>query len=341
MDRPDSSSTPGTNDPWTNGPVVKKHAKEPDWERKLITDIATSAIKEQRRARRWGIFFKLLFFAYITFIGVVIWQGQASDMVTSSKRHTALINIEGTITNGTDGTNANTIIESLQAAYKSKGTVGIIINVNSPGGSPVQSGLVYDEIKRQKALYPDIPVYAVIGEVCASGCYYIIAASDRIYADKASLVGSIGVRMDGFGFVDAMKLLGVERRLLTAGENKAFLDPFSPLREDEKAHAESLLKSIHQQFIDVVKEGRGDKIAHSQNDLFSGLIWTGEQGMEKGLIDDLGSVRYVAREIIKEKHIIDFTQQDDLLQKLTQRISTEIPKIFKSLLSEQQSINLQ
>lgn len=261
-------------------------------------------------------------------------------MESGRATHTALIKIDGVISGSPEDTSARQLIRSLRDAYKNKGTTGIILEINSPGGSPVQSGQIYDEIKRLRGLHPDIPVHSVIGDICASGGYYVAVASDSIYVDKASLVGSIGVRMDGFGFVNTMKLLGVERRLLTAGENKAFLDPFSPLKENEENHAKALLQGIHQQFIDVVKEGRGNRLKGRDDELFNGLIWTGAQSIENGLADAFGSVDYVAREVIKEEHLIDFTQKEDLLQRLTQRISTSISATLKSILLETESVSL-
>ncbi len=335
-----SNMPPGEKDPWVSNPKIQKQ-KSPNWEQKLIVELATSALKEQRRGRRWSIFFKALFFAYITFIGFYLWQGYAPQMESGSARHTALIKIGGVISSSPGDASAQQVTQSLRDAYKSKGTAGIILEINSPGGSPVQAGQIYDEIKRLKALYPEVPVHAVIGDICASGGYYVAVASDNIYVDKASLVGSIGVRMDGFGFVNTMKLLGVERRLLTAGKNKAFLDPFSPLKENEQNHARALLQDIHQQFIDVVKEGRGSRLKGEDDELFNGLIWTGIQSIENGLTDAIGSVDYVAREIIKEDNIIDFTHKEDLLQRLTQRVGTSISGMLKSILLESSSVSLQ
>ena len=334
-----SNMPPGEKDPWVSNPKIQKQ-KGQNWEQKLIVELATSALKEQRRGRRWSIFFKVLFFAYITFIGFYLWQGFAPQMESGSARHTALIKIGGVISSSPGDASAQQVTQSLRDAYKSRGTAGIILEINSPGGSPVQAGQIYDEIKRLKALHPEIPVHAVIGDICASGGYYVAVASDNIYVDKASLVGSIGVRMDGFGFVNTMKLLGVERRLLTAGKNKAFLDQFSPLKADEQNHARALLQDIHQQFIDVVKEGRGSRLKGEDGELFNGLIWTGTQSIENGLTDAIGSVDYVAREIIKEDNIIDFTQNEDLLQRLTQRVGTSISGMLKSILLESSSVSL-
>ena len=334
-----SNIPPGGKDPWVSSPRIPKQ-KATNWEQNLIVELATSALKEQRKSRRWSIFFKILFFAYITFIGFHLWQGYAPEIDDGSTTHTALIKISGVISSSPEDTNARQVIQSLRDAYKSKGTAGIILEINSPGGSPVQAGQIYDEIKRLRVMHPEIPIHSVIGDICASGGYYVAVASDNIYVDKASLVGSIGVRMDGFGFVDTMKLVGVERRLLTAGENKAFLDPFSPLKESERGHARTLLQSIHQQFIDVVKEGRGEKLKGRDDELFNGLIWTGAQSIDNGLTDAIGSVDYVAREIIKEARLVDFTQKEDLLQRLTQRVGTSISGALKAVLLESSSINL-
>ena len=285
------------------------------WERGLIEKLATAALREQRRARLWGIFFKLLTFAYITVIILLAidWKG-AGDV---SGKHTALVEVSGIIAPGTDAS-AERVTVALQAAFKDKNTQGVVVRINSPGGSPVQAQNIYEEMRRLRKVHPTIPLYAVIEDLCASGGYYVAAAADRIYVGKSSIVGSIGVRMDGFGVTGLMEKLGVERRLLTAGENKGFLDPFLPVDERQKQHAQTLLEDIHQQFIAVVREGRGKRLKETP-DMFSGLIWTGQKSLELGLADAYGSLDYVAREVIKAENIVDYTQKENLAEKFARR----------------------
>src|SRR5258707_11764619 len=271
--------------------------------------LAGAALKEQRRARRWGIFFKLLGFAYLTFLLLLVLDWRRQDGFTSGK-HTALVDVVGVIDPKGDAS-ADRITESLQNAFKNKNTQGVIVRINSPGGRPVQAAIIYDEIRRLRAIYPNIPMYAVVEDICASGGYYIAAAADKIYVDKASIVGSIGVIMDGWGFTGTMEKLGVERRALVSGENKAFLDPFSPVDEKQKRHAQSMLDDIHKQFIDVVKKGRGKRLKES-SDLFSGLLWTGARSVELGLSDGFGRVDFVPREVIKAGDIVHFTPRENL-----------------------------
>ena len=228
--------------------------------------------------------------------------------------------------------NADSVVTGLRKAFKSKQTIGVILRINSPGGSPVQSGYIADEINRLRGLHPDIPVYAVLSDICASGGYYIAANADEIYADKATLVGSIGVVMNGFGFVEAMQDLGVERRLLTAGENKGFLDPFSPLKKDETDHVRTLLSTMHNQFINVVKQGRGDRLKDDPK-LFSGLLWTGEQGIELGLVDGLGSSSYVARELLGVDHVVDYTHKEPYFDQLFGRFGASVGNTLVSAFS--------
>lgn len=304
--------------------------KNENWERETLNKLALSAVTEQRRARRWGIFFKLLMFGYLFLIFFTFMAEKQGETSLKLGDHTALVEIQGVIADNAQA-NADTIITGLRAAFKDSRTQGVIIRINSPGGSPVQAGYVNDEIGRLREEYPDIPVYAVITDVCASGGYYIAVAADEIYADKASIVGSIGVLMDGFGFVGAMEKLGVERRLMTSGESKGFLDPFSPQKEEDVKHIKGMLTNIHQQFIDVVKKGRGDRLKYNDR-LFSGLIWTGEQGIELGLVDALGSASYVAREVIGEEDIKDFTVRPDYFQRFTDRFGTAMAKFISSQL---------
>jgi protease-4 len=291
-------------------------ATDTTWERQAIEKVALAAIQEQRRARQWGIFFKLLLFIYLfalLFIGI----GWFSKKEPSAARHTALVEIQGVISTNTPAS-AENVMAGLQDAFKDKRTQGVILRINSPGGSPVQAGHINDEIRRLRAKYPDIPLYAVVEDICASGGYYIAVAADQIYVDKASIIGSIGVLMDGFGFTGSMEKLGVERRLLAAGENKGFLDPFSPLLESQKEHAVGMLAQIHQQFIGVVRQGRGVRLKESP-ELFSGLLWIGQKSVEMGLADALGSVDYVAREVIKAEDIVDFTPRENVAERLAKK----------------------
>ena len=300
----------------------RKSGSETDsdrWQQETITKLAFAAVDEQRRARRWSIFFKFLFFSYLVAI-IFLYKPELSIRQGELDRHTALVEMKGIIAPDKEA-GADNIVSGLRSAFESKNTAGVILRINSPGGSPVQAGYINDEIQRLRKEYSEIPFYVVIADVCASGGYYVAAAADKIYADKASIVGSIGVRMDSFGFVDAMEKLGIERRLLTAGEHKGFLDPFLPTKERDVQQVETLLKDIHQQFIDVVKDGRGDKLQDEPN-LFSGYVWTGEQAVDLGLVDELGSASYVAREVIGEENIVDYTPQEDLFEKFSRKLGT-------------------
>jgi len=290
------------------------------WERGVIEKLALEALREQRRARRWGIFFKALTFAYLTFLLILLLDLRRTDAFAG--KHSALVDVAGVI-DAKGGASADNINSALLSAFKDKNTQGIILRVNSPGGSPVQAGIIYDEIRRLRDLYPNIPMYAVVEDVCASGGYYIASAADKIYVDKASLIGSIGVLMDQFGFVDTLEKLGVERRVLSAGENKAFLDPFSPLEPRHVDHAKALLGEIHQQFIEVVRTGRGKRLKESP-ELFSGLIWTGTKSIELGLTDGLGSVDYVAREVIKAEQVVDYTQKENIAERFAKRFGAGV-----------------
>jgi protease-4 len=290
------------------------------WAKEIVIKLATTAIKEQRRGRRWGIFFKFITLAYV---GVFLWTLlEATDLSPFSpkqdEQHTAVVNIEGTISTN-DEASASNIIGGLRAAMKAEDSVGVILHINSPGGSPVQSGQVYDEILRLREQYPDKPIYAVASDACASGAYYIAAAAQEIYADKASLIGSIGVVAGSFGFVDAMEKLGVERRLFTAGDNKALLDPFSPQRPEDSDYFQTLLNEVHQQFITAVKQGRGERLSDDPS-LFSGLVWSGQQSIDLGLIDGIGSLRYVAEELIGAEKLIDYTARENVIDRLLTQI---------------------
>jgi protease-4 len=290
---------------------------EPNWERKVVERIALEGIAEQRRHRRWGIFFKLLGFAYLTVVlALAIDWGESADLA-DGKRTTALVDLTGIIQAKGDA-NAENVISALQAAFKSKHTAGVVLRINSPGGSPVQAGMINDEIRRLRAAHPDVPLYAVVEDICASGGYYVAAAADKIYVDKASIVGSIGVLMDGFGFTGSMEKLGVERRLLTAGQNKGFLDPFSPQNAEHKVHAQQMLDDIHRQFIDVVRQGRGKRLRESP-DMFSGLMWTGAKSIDLGLTDGFGTIESVARDVIKAEDIRDYTVKSNFAEKFAKR----------------------
>jgi protease-4 len=298
-----------------------------DWERTLLKRFAFDVLREQRATRRWGIFFKLALLAYVLAIFVVSWRGSGTGGFISADKITALVEVQGVIAPDLPAS-ADHVVTGLREAFKDKRTRGVILRINSPGGSPVQSGYINDEIYRLKKKYPKIPVYAVIQDMCASGGYYVAVAADEIYADKASIVGSIGVRMDGFGFVETLGKLGVERRLLTSGEHKAFLDPFSPLQPEEVAHVSGLLKEIHEQFINTVKRGRGDRLKEGA-DLFNGYIWTGERGLELGLVDGLGSASHVAREIIGAEDIVDFTPKENVLEQVGRRFGARLSALMR------------
>ncbi|HEX6530303.1 MAG TPA: S49 family peptidase [Burkholderiales bacterium] len=296
------------------------------WERELVTKLATAALKEQRRARLWGIFFKLLTFAYITLFLLMAIDWKGGEYATGGKKHTAMVEVNGIIAPGSDAS-AEKVNASLQAAFKDKNTQGVVVRINSPGGSPVQAQTIYDEMKRLRQKYPEIPLYAVVEDVCASGGYFVAAGADRIYVGKASIVGSIGVLMNGFGFTGLMEKLGVERRLITAGENKGMLDPFSPLDEKDKEHVKKMMGDIHQQFIAVVKEGRGKRLKESP-ELFSGLIWTGERSIDLGLADAVGSLDFVAREVIKAEDIRDYTITEGIAEKVARRFGASLANNF-------------
>ncbi|MFN7834323.1 MAG: S49 family peptidase [Burkholderiaceae bacterium] len=299
------------------------------WERKLLERLASEALVEQRRRRRWGIFFKSIGVLYFGLL-IVLWVDWPNATKNKITQHTALVNLQGVI--DSDGmASAERINSSLDAAFSDKNTVGVILRINSPGGSPVQAGLIYDEIKRLRKEHPKIPIYAVVEEICASGGYYVAAAADRIYVNKSSLVGSIGVLMDGFGFEEGMKKLGVERRLLTAGENKGFLDPFSPVNSKQKEIAQQMLEEIHQQFIAVVREGRGARLKETP-DMFSGLVWTGATSVKLGLSDALGTIDGVARDVIKVEDILDFTEQESFAERVAKRVGVSFGKSFSSAL---------
>ena len=295
---------------------------EENWERRILEQLATEGLREQQRARRWSIFFKLLTFAFL-FIGLFAAIGALTQRETGClDKCTAMVEIRGEL--DADGqTNADNVITGLQAAFKDKGAQGVVLRINSPGGSPVQAGEINDEIRRLRGKYPDTPIYAVVDEICASGAYYVAVATDKIYVDKASLIGSIGVIMDGFGFVGAMEKLGVERRALTAGKDKNFFDPFLPMTDEQRDYALKLLAEIHEQFIAAVKVGRGTRLKESP-ELFSGLVWNGARSVDLGLADALGSVGYVAREVIKAEDVVDFTVQESLTERVARKFGSTL-----------------
>lgn len=300
----------------------------------LINNIALAAIKEQRRARRWGIFWKSLSFIYLTvfllsIIGLVSRGGgfdSATDAAEGDDKHTAIVDVNGVILNSADA-NADTIIRGLQRAFEHKNTAGVVVRINSPGGSPVQASQIFDEMQRLREQYPDIPLHAVIEDMGASGGYYVAAGAQNIYANASSLVGSIGVIMNNFGFVDAMEKLGIERRTLTAGESKALADPFLPLDQATADHLQTMLGEVHQHFIDAVKQGRGERLANDDS-LFTGLIWTAETAIELGLIDALADVRQVARDEIGAEKMLNFTPKRDILENFTNQLGISVSNNF-------------
>ena len=298
------------------------------WERDLLNRLSFAALDEQRRSRRWGIFFKSLLFIYLfSLLVLYLWDSIATFHLGG--KHTAVVEIKGVISDSTDA-NAEDVIAGLRAAFEDADTAGVIVRINSPGGSPVQAAYINDEMWRLRAKYPTTPLYAVVSDICASGGYYIAAAAQKIYADKGSIVGSIGVRMDSFGFVDAIQRLGIERRLFTAGEHKGFLDPFLPERADDVAHIQDVLATIHRQFIAVVKRGRGDRLK-DDGTLFNGLVWTGEQAKALGLVDELGSSDFVAREVFKAETIEDYTHRTPFLDRALEHIGTTLARVFPQI----------
>ncbi|MCG2635454.1 MAG: S49 family peptidase [Gammaproteobacteria bacterium] len=321
----------GNKPEWGDAPVENqssKGGKRPslppesgrDW--KLIEKLVLSLQSEQRKSRRWGIFFKLLTFAYLFALLVIIKFPLGGSLDAATGSHTALIEINGMIA-ADELASADNIVGSLREAFEADNSVAVVLRINSGGGSPVQSGYVYDEIQRLRGEHPDKKVYAVISDIGASGAYYIAAAADEIYADKASLVGSIGVVAGGFGFAEVMEKVGVERRLYTAGENKAFLDPFSPENEEEVAFWESVLKTTHSQFIEKVREGRGDRLADDER-LFTGLIWSGEQALELGLVDGLGSASHVARQVVGVEKLVDYSRRKSPFQDIVDQFGVSV-----------------
>lgn len=310
-----SSTPPGE-------PILAASPINAQWERETLEKLLFATVKEQRAARRWSIFFKLLTLGVIMFALWAYFDFSTGSDIEALGRHTALIEIDGSIESEGSGS-ADSVIPSLNKAFSDAGSVAIVLRINSPGGSPVQAGMIVDEILRLRKGYPHKPVYVVVDEICASGGYYIAAAADKIFVNKASIVGSIGVLMDGFGFTGSMEKLGVERRLLTAGENKGFLDPFSPQSEKHKAHAQAMINEIHQQFIGVVRAGRGKRLKETP-EMFSGLFWSGAKAIEMGLADGFGSVDSVAREVVRVEDIVDYTAHEGLPERVLKKFGAAV-----------------
>jgi len=316
MEQPHNPTEQATPTPATR----QNNAQAEPWERATLERLAFATLREQTLARRWRIAFRLL---WLLLLGALVWLAFNESGVNQnvSTPHTAVVEIRGEIGPDTE-TSAELVLSSVTAALEDSGSQALVLLINSPGGSPVQAGIINDEILRLKALHQK-PVYAVVEESCASAAYYIAVAADRIYVDKASVVGSIGVLMDGFGFTGLMDKLGIERRLMTAGENKGFLDPFSPQTERQRVFAQSLLDQIHQQFISVVKAGRGERLKETP-EMFSGLFWSGQQAVELGLADQLGNLDFVAREVVKAEDIVDYTRRDNVAERLAKRFGAAV-----------------
>jgi len=312
-------------------PLDKGLGSDDDWHRAVVNRLAFAALDEQRRARRWNIFFKCLLALYLLTLLILYLPTDWAELVQGGGKHTAMVDLSGPISD-TSEASADTVIEGLRDAFDSENTKGVILRANSPGGSPVQSSYIYHEIKRLRELHPDIPLYAVVTDICASGCYYVVSAADEIYVDDASIVGSIGVRMDSFGFVQGMEKLGIERRLYTAGENKGFLDPFLPSKESDVEHVKLLLGNIHEQFKNDVRDGRGERLKDNPQ-LFTGLVWTGAESVDMGLADHIGSAGQVAREVIGAEDIVDYTREPDLLKRITDRIGVAMARTMSEMVT--------
>ena len=316
-----------------NNMDIKGDKKSLEWERSVLEKVALASVTEQRRGRRWGVFFKCLMFIYLIAVGTMAFYPKFSKgMKSSGEEHTAVVDVLGVIAEN-EAANADSIIEGLRDAMKDENTKGVILNINSPGGSPVQSAYVYAEIRRLKEKYPSTPIYAVVSDICASGGYYIASAADKIFVNQSSMIGSIGVIMNGFGFVHVMEKLGVDRRLIIAGEHKALMDPFSPVNAEETAHMQALLDEVHQQFIDAVRAGRGNRLIETEG-MFSGLVWTGAKGVKLGLADGFGSVDTVARDVIGVKTRLNFTPQERLLDKIAGKLGASFGRALENTVNE-------
>ena len=322
-----TTNTPQAPEDITDSAIKSEVNKEgkgvgqaPGWERTTLETVALAAIAEQRQARRWRNGIRL---AWLAFFATLLWLGmdRGASSSDTTMPHTALVKIQGEISSGAES-NAEQVVAAMRSAFEDTGAKAVVLLINSPGGSPVQAGIINDEIIRLKALHKK-PVYAVVEETCASAAYYIAVGADKIFVDKASVVGSIGVLMDGFGFTGLMDKIGVERRLMTAGENKGFMDPFSPQTEQQRVFAQAMLDQIHQQFIAVVKAGRGDRLKETP-ETFSGLFWTGQQAVEMGLADQLGNLDYVAREVVKAEDLVDYSRTDNVAERLAKRFGAAI-----------------
>ncbi len=326
----ENNSSPANNLPKASG----EGEKAPRWERETIEKLVFANLYEQRAKRRWNIFFRLCFLLLFVLIVFRMYEVDSMDFEEGG-HHTALVSIDGVIE--ADGAGAaSVVIPALNRAFSDANAAGIILRINSPGGSPVQAGIISDEIVRLKKMHPKTKLYVVVDEMCASAAYYVAAGADKIYVDKASIVGSIGVLMDGFGFTGLMEKLGVERRLLTAGEHKGIFDPYSPMNGKDKAIAQSMLNEIHQQFIQTVRQGRGKRLKETP-DMFSGLFWSGSKAIELGLADSLGSVEGVARDVFKAENLIDYTQHENLSDRVLKRFGAAIGTSFsKSMRAESQ-----
>ncbi len=318
----DNSEIPGFSEP-REAPAnsAPAGASAPGWEQRVLESLMFATLREQRVARRWGIFFKSasLLLVLLIFMWLLSLTSKTSEPDVG-QRHTALVNMEGVI-DSEGQASAEHVNAALDSAFKDSGTVGVILRINSPGGSPVQAGMIYDEMQRLRRKYPDKPLYVVVEEICASGGYYTAVGADKIFVDKASIVGSIGVLMDGFGFTGTMEKVGVERRLMTAGRNKGIGDPFSPVTEEQKARLQGMLDEIHQQFIKVVREGRGTRLKETP-DTFSGLFWSGAKSIELGLADDFGSVDSVARDVLKAEEVVDYTDKESIAERFAKRFGS-------------------
>lgn len=307
------------------------------WERSVLEKVAMASVIEQRRTRRWASLFKLLFLLYIVIVSVLLFSPLSEQGLTSSGGHTAVVDVKGVIMAGSEA-DAEMLIDSMQAAVKDPNTKGLVIRLNTPGGSPVQANYVYKAIMDIRHNNPDLPVYAVVEDLCASGGYYIAAAADKIFVNESSIVGSIGVVMNGFGFVDVLKTLGVERRMYTAGAHKGFMDPFSPVAESERQHVQAMLNDIHGEFIKAVKDGRGDRLKDNP-DLFTGLVWAGSESIKLGLADKIGSVKSVAKSEIGAEKIVNFTPEKPLFEKLANSMGAAFGEFaFNSSLNKQASL---
>ncbi len=313
-------------------PVTAPHSEALGWEREVLEKLALSAVVEQRRARRWGIFFKSLLFLYLFVLAGIAAQPLLEKKFSGDAMHTAVIDVTGLISESSE-TSAISVIRGLRNAIENDQTKGIILRMNTPGGTPVQSAYIYDEIRRIKKEKPELPIYAVVSDICASGGYYIASATDKIFVNESSIVGSIGVIMNGFGFVNAMEKLGVERRLLIAGEHKAILDPFLPISEQEKGHIQTMLNGIHQQFIDSVKQGRGERLKVVENpDLFSGLVWTGSDSIKLGLTDGISTVDLVAKELVGAEELVNFTPERSFFDRFAKKVGTSFGGVLSTAL---------